>query len=136
MLKSKSLYLTAPPLGIGHRNFNDDFFFDAERPARHCKICGASYQPELARSPDFFHQEGVRLVVDQMLKRWAVAHKDKHSPRELLQLANSGRFMTPEAAIKLIPLGIYPIQDLTFDTEVIQAGMESPRAPFNDIPSK
>jgi len=41
--------------------------------------------------------------------------------------------MTPTAALKLIPLGIYPIGDLVTDEEVAQAGLEAARAPSDDV---
>lgn len=42
--------------------------------------------------------------------------------------------MTPEAAYKLIPLGIIPVSDMIFDSATEQAAHEAPRldAPTQD----
>ena len=126
-------FLHVPPIGIGE---DDGFTYHPLRPARHCGICGASFQPWLARTPEYEYDEDVRLAVDIQIKEWAVAHNKLHSEKERRAHTNSGRLMEPEAAIKLIPLGIYPIDDLYSDEEIAQAGLEAPRAPTDDVPYK
>lgn len=128
-----SLFLHVPPIGIGK---DDGLTYDPLRPARHCGICGDSFQPELARAKDYDTNAEVRLAVDIEIKQWTLNHNKKHSEREHIAHIKSGRLMTPEAAVRLIPLGIYPIDDLYFDEEIKQAGLEAPRAPQNDIPNK
>lgn len=117
-------------IGIGPE---DSFHFDISRPAQHCKLCGDSFQPWLARTPEFLTDPEVQLAVDIELNEWRVQHNKKHSASEHTALAESGRMMTPEAAIKLVPLGILPLGDLAFDEEVMQAGMEAKRAPNDDV---
>lgn len=134
MSSNKQLYMLVPPIGISER---DGFTYDATRPARHCGICGASFQPALARSAQYATSKGVQYEVEKLLIEWANWHTNyKHSERELVEYAMSGRLLTPEAAIKLIPLGIYPLADLTLDEEVIQAGMEAARRPSDDVKDK
>jgi hypothetical protein len=124
------LFLHVPPIGIGP---DDNFHYNGLRPARHCGICGESFQPELARCPEYNTDPEVRLAVELLLREWAIKHNKKHTTKEQQHYAERGNLMTPEAAIKLIPLGIYPIQDLLEDDEVIQAGLEAPRAPSDDV---
>jgi hypothetical protein len=128
------LFINVPPMGISDTLYGDGFTYDATRPARHCGICGESYQPELARDSQYPIDKGVRLKVDFLLRHWAQEHNKKHSTASQLAFIKSGKLMTPEAALKLIPLGIYPLADLTFDEEVIQAGREAQRAPSDDVP--
>lgn len=130
------LFLHVPPIGL---NQDDNFTYDPLRPARHCGICGDSFQPEMARSPRFNDprvSEEVRLAVDIEIKQWTIAHNKKHTDQEHIDHIKRGRLMTPDAAIRLIPLGIYPIDDLYYDEEIKQAGLEAPRAPINDIPDR
>jgi len=126
-------FLHVPPLGIGK---DDGLTYDPLRPARHCGICGDSFQPELAKSPSYDSDEGVRLAVDILIREWATNHNKKHSPQQHIEHVRTGRLMTPEAAVRLIPLGVYPIDDLYFDPEISQAGFEAPRAPVDDVPNK
>lgn len=128
-----NLFLHVPPIGLDEE---DGMKYDPLRPARHCGICGDSFQPDNARSPFYDFDEGVRLAVDIEIKQWAVNHNKKHSEKEHIEHLKSGRLMTPIAALRLIPLGIYPINDLYFDEEIAQAGLEAPRAPQDDIPNK
>jgi hypothetical protein len=127
------VYLHIPPIGIGPE---DNFFYDGSRPAAHCRICGESFQPDLARSPHFEQDSEIQLAVILLLQEWRAKHNNTHKPQEHLHLHESGNLMTPQAAIKLIPLGIYPLQDIVADEEIAQAGREAPRAPQDDIRSK
>lgn len=132
-----SVYIHVPPIGIGRANgqtYDDGFNYRGDRPARHCGICGESFQPELARHPEYTTSPEVRHRVELELVQWARLHNGKHSRREHLLYKDRGNLMTPEAAIKLIPLGIYPLQDMVMDAEVAQAGLEAPRVPKDDVP--
>lgn len=126
-------FIHVPPIGIGP---NDNFFYDGTRPARHCGICGESYQPALARSPNYLTNKGVQHEVEKLLVGWANYHNyTKHTERAIRQYRERGNLMTPEAALKLIPLGIYPLTDLVMDDEIRQAGLEAKRAPSDDVPT-
>lgn len=126
-----SIYLHVPPIGIDE---SDGFTYRGDRPASHCKICGDSFQPWLARTPEYDYDGEIRLAVEIELKEWRDKHNRTHSEAEHLALIESGNMMTPEAALKLIPLGIYPIQDLAMNDEVAQAGRESKAMPNDDVP--
>jgi len=127
------LFLHVPPLGLSD---DEGITYDPSRPARHCGICGDSFQPVLARSPLYNSDSEVRLAVDLEIREWAIKHNKKHSNKEHVEHIKKGRLMSPEAAIRLIPLGIYPINDLYYDEEIKQAGLEAPRAPQDDVPDK
>jgi hypothetical protein len=127
------LFLYVPPLGLTD---DDRFLYNPNRPARHCGICGDSFQPELARCAEYDTDGEVRLAVDILIREWAVKHSSKHSEREHINHIKNGRLMSPDAAVRLIPLGIYPIDDLYYDDEIKQAGLNSPRAPVDDIPDR
>jgi hypothetical protein len=133
-MRSK-LFINVPPMGISDSLYGDGFTYDGSRPARHCGICGESYQPDEARLPNYYADREVQLKVDFLLRHWAHNHNKMHSERERLAFIKSGKLMTPEAALKLIPLGIYPLADLTLDDEIIAAGFEAPRCPSDDVPN-
>ena len=132
-MRSK-LFINVPPVGISNLLYGDGFTYDGTRPARHCGICGESYQPEIARDPNYDTDRGLQLKVDYLLRHWAQNHNKKHSEWERAVFIQTGQLMTPEAALKLIPLGIYPLADLTFDDEMYHAGREAPRCPSDDVP--
>jgi hypothetical protein len=127
------LYIHAPIIGI---SANDGFEFRWDRPARHCRICGESFQPTLARSHDYDSSAEIQWAVEIMLQEWATGHNKQHTERQHRQFKKSRRFLTPEATIRLAPMGIIPVQDMVFDEEVAQAGLEAPRAPFNDAQTR
>ena len=104
-----------------------------ERPARHCRICGTTFQPALARTNEYPVDTEVQWAVEILLQEWALNHNKKHPQKQGEQLRSTGRFLTPEAAERLIPLGIIPLQDLAMDDESSHAGRLAPRAPINDV---
>lgn len=124
-----SLYYEVTPLGL---TTLEGLEYDPHRPARHCRICGRSYQPRLARSAEWETSDEVKWAVEVLLQEWGVNHAKTHPQREHLRLRQSGRFLTPEATVKLAPLGIYPVQDMIFSDEVAHAGLLAPRAPTDD----
>ena len=130
---SKLHLTTNGPIGL---TTADGFEYRGDRPAKHCGICGDSFQPWLARTPEFATDTEVQWAVQILIDEWTVKHNNSHTPQEHLQLNESGNLMTPEAAIKLIPLGIYPIGDMVYDSEVAQAALEAPRAPTDDVRDK
>lgn len=112
----------------------DGFEYDPERPAQHCRLCGTSFQPALARTDDWLWNDEVKWAVEILLREWSNNHaRTRHTQREHENHRRSGRFLTPEAAAKLIPLGIYPVQDIVLDDEVRHAGLLAPRAPKDDV---
>jgi hypothetical protein len=106
--------------------------YNPGRPARHCKICGRSFQPALARSDKWLTSAEAQLTVEILLKNWATYHNRTHSSREHESFQKSGRFLSPEATEKLVPLGIIPVSDIVTDDEVRHAGLLAPRAPKDD----
>jgi len=124
-----SLILEVTPPGL---TALEGLEYDPHRPARHCRICGRSYQPKLARVPEYEWDMEVKWAVEILLKEWALAHYKTHPERVHQQLLASGRFMTPEATVKLASLGIYPVQDMVFSDEAAHAGRLAPRAPTDD----
>lgn len=125
-----SLYFEVTPLGL---KTLEGLEYDPERPAKHCRICGRSFQPPLARTEEFLTSPEVQWAVEILLREWAVVEDKRHTDKERESLRKSGRFMTPEAALKLIPLGIYPLQDMVTSDESAHAGREAPRAPKDDV---
>jgi hypothetical protein len=125
-----SLYCEVTPIGLTSL---EGLKYNPDRPAQHCRVCGRSFQPELARSDAFETSAEVRSAVGGLLKQWAAAHYKTHPERVHQSLRNSGHFLTPEAALKLVPLGIYPVQDMVFSDESAHAGLVAPRAPTDDV---
>lgn len=125
-----SLYFEATPIGLTSL---EGFGYDPKRPARHCRLCGASFQPALARAAEYEANEEIKLAVEILLQEWTVNHNKRHTPKEHRNFRMSGRFLTPEAAEKLIPLGIYPVQDIVMDDEVRHAAAIAPRKPTDDV---
>ena len=75
-----------------------------------------------------------RVVLDNTMVRenWSFKHSRTHPDHQHVNLALSGNFLTPEAALKLVPFGITPLSDIVLDDEVESAGKEAPRAPHQD----
>jgi len=125
-----SLYFEVTPIGLSSL---EGLEYNPERPARHCRICGDSFQPPLARAVEWLTDPEVKWAVEILLKDWADTHNKRHSDAESRKLRASGCFLTPEAAIRLVPLGIYPIQDMVVSEEVAHAAATAPRAPQEDV---
>ena len=102
-----------------------DYTFRADAPHTYCRVCGAVFQTQ--RDRDSVSQVALRIEATANRKRWSHEHSATHSLQVHQELIASGRFMTPEAAIKLIPLGIIPVSDMIFDPSVEQAAHEAPR---------
>ena len=65
-------------------------------------------------------------------QEWANKHAKTHSEREHLDLRASGLLVTPEAAEKLVPYGIIPVQDIVMNEESAHAALQAARAPSDD----
>ena len=107
--------------------------FMPNRDYTYCRICGTVYQPELNRVPIEEYTAEVILAAELQRREWSQNHAKKHSETEHRQLAQSGRHCTPEALVRLVPLGIIPLSDLGLDAESAAAGLEAPRLPNNDV---
>jgi hypothetical protein len=129
-MTSRSVYLHVPLIG---RKDLPGLEYMPDRPARHCRICGTSYQPSLARCDEYESDQEVQWAVEILLQEWAVNHNKRHSQKEHSQLRQTGKFLTPEATVKLAPLGIYPVQDMVTNDEVAHAARIAPRAPIDDV---
>ena len=99
--------------------------FNPNFPHTYCRICGAVYQTPLERTPDPLPAEQIQSVVNR--RKWSFTHSATHSLTTHTALIVSGRYMTPEATLKLVPLGIIPLTDMIFSNEVEQAAGEAPR---------
>lgn len=125
-----SLYFEANPPGLTSLT---GLQYDPERPARHCRICGRSYQPPQARTDAWLTDPAVKWEVEKALREWAIQHNKTHSERVHRSFRSTHQFLTAEAALKLAPLGIYPVQDMIFSDEVEHAARIAPRAPKDDV---
>jgi hypothetical protein len=103
----------------------EGYLFDSTAPHTYCRICGTVYQTQQDR--DSVLDYTIRVAATLRRKRWAFQHASTHSMAEHNDLIVSGRYMTPEAANKLVPLGVIPISDMIFDTATEQAAAEAPR---------
>lgn len=72
-------------------------------------------------------------------KEWADRHARSHTSHQHKQLRLSGRAVTPEAAIRLVPFGISPLSDMVsnetnpYGDEYSDAALAAPRQPQNDV---
>lgn len=116
--------------------------FDPDASFTGCLICGEVYQSHLDRKcrklrdeplnplNEFF--EEYMYFTKELRRGWDVDHAKLHTQREHEALRASGMFCTPEAALKLTPLGVFSI-DHHNETELAAAMTEAPRAPQNDV---
>lgn len=109
--------------------FNPGYFYSG------CCICGDVYQEEADRNPpDSSDIEFPVWLTDQRNRHmtWRDRENKRHPEREHRMLVLSGNFCTPEAALKLAPLGIFSLTDLVMSNEVSSALGEAPRAPVDN----
>lgn len=138
--------LTGAAIGLDEKTL-PGLVFDITGEYVCCLICGDVYQSELDRAiikvrsnyplvskydQEILDIELPRKLAEAKSKRdlWAYNHRRKHSEKAHLDLRRSGRFCTPEAALKLSPLGIIPLEP---SNEMAHAMFEAPRAPQNDV---
>lgn len=101
--------------------------FRSDREYTFCRICGALYQPPQERLPaEKYTQEAIRKSA-KLQRGWALEHNKTHPLWEHRQLELSGRFLTPEATLALVPYGVIPLTDLVMSDENEAAGLEAPR---------
>ncbi len=107
--------------------------FRADKPHTACKICGAVFQSNSDRALPVGVLEGHAVWAAESIRRkWSHNHAKYHSQHEHESLKKSGRFCTPEAAVKLVPYGIIPFGDAVLDPEIEDALRISKPVPFND----
>lgn len=75
----------------------------------------------------------VQWAVDILLQEWAINHNKIHPEHQHRSFRRSGRFLTPEATEKLVPLGIIPVSDMLVNDEAEHAARLAPRAPKDDV---
>lgn len=97
-----------------------------------CRICGAMFQSSLVHSEPYTDVLQARVVTET--RQWQDRHNRSHTEREHLTFRASGRTFSPEAAHKLVPFGLVPL-DCPTDDEVAHAMATAPRAPFDDAES-
>ncbi len=112
--------------------------FMIDRPHTACLICGEVFQSTYDRHPlekitAFLPTlEAVAAFANSLRKEWSQTHAKTHTEREHTALRESGRFYTPDAAIKLAAFGIISISDLGADDEVSDALRQSSPIPKDD----
>jgi len=122
------MYLHVSVIGL-----EDQLEFISDRPARHCRICGVSFQPALARTEEYLTDVEVQWATEIELQEWSNKHNKTHTAQQHQNFRSTGTFLTPEATERLVPLGIIPIQDIVFSEEHAHAGRQAKRAPDNDV---
>lgn len=105
----------------------DGMEFDPKRDHSYCRICGTVYQTQPA--PNTAQEV---LDAELLRRRWSQKHARLHTTRQHRQLAQSGMHCTPEALVKLAPLGIIPVSDIVLSDESEHAGLTAPRMPTTD----
>lgn len=132
-------YVTGAALGLNAKTL-PGLVFDIDACYTGCLICGEVYQSRLDRKvrrikdgemPNLLNKyESYVYLAKELRQRWTVEHAKTHTDQEHAQLKASGAFCTPEAALKLTPLGIFPLDDAS---DATIAMLEAPRAPLDDV---
>lgn len=121
--------------------------FDVTGEYTVCLICGEVFQSDLDREvvkvkENYPHVSADdQAILDEVLpdkqaqatvkrRLWAYNHRRKHPEKEHAALKASGQLCTPEALLKLSPLGIIPLSP---NDEMKHAMLEAPRAPKDDV---
>lgn len=139
-------YVTGMTMGLNAKTL-PGLVFDVDASFTGCLICGEVYQSRLDRkckriNDDLTHPQHHLLdsfmdMALNMRKQWDRSHSKTHTQQQHADLRQSGLFCTPEAALKLTPLGVIGLEHAntssTQATEVADAMYEAPRAPLNDV---
>lgn len=102
----------------GLSNFN----FDLSKGYTYCGVCGALYQSPLQEP---------KATEDR--RKWSFRHARTHKLVEHAELAKSGRHVTREAALKLMPYGIISLEDMVLDDELSKALQKASSTPTRDV---
>ena len=105
--------------------------FDIRKPYTFCRICGLVYQTPADRSPFISIHHNARHTERRRI--WSHQHARTHAVHEHRMLELSGRFVTPEAAEKLVTYGICPVSDMAFTDEHEHAAKQANRRPVDDV---
>lgn len=135
-------YVVGAAVGLNSKTL-PGLTFNIEASYTGCLICGAVYQSKIDRkvwqiTQDEYHPfshllAAYSVTADRLRKTWSQNHSKLHPQWQHEQLKRSGQFCTPEAALKLTPLGVFAL-DAT-DDELPAAMLEAPRAPQDDVES-
>jgi hypothetical protein len=107
-----------------------DLLFDTSCPYAGCRLCGAVFQSDDDRAVgDVAHNYSAMM----QRKNWSQNHAKKHTDKEHLLLAYSGRWCTPEAAYRFASYGIIALSDMVMSDEHEGALRESKAIPINDV---
>jgi hypothetical protein len=105
--------------------------FDILSPYSGCYICGEVFQSKLdllynayTSNPDT--TKAIQRKADSLRALWRGLHAEGHTQEEHDKLRKSGDLMTPEAALRLVPLGIVPLQ---MSADMADVLAEAPRVP-------
>ena len=105
-----------------------------------CRICGAVYQSWLNTTPsdeEYAADPLIAVAAEIENKEWRKKHNRLHSEKEHRLFRQSGLMFTPEAAHRLAPFGLVPLNDTTpinpYQDETTDALASSPRAPTDDV---
>jgi hypothetical protein len=114
--------------------------FDAFAEYTGCFLCGAVFQSPQDRAyyvllcdPSIPNEKLMQLkaIADRRRDEWRTKHSEnEHTQAEHEELARSRDLMTPEAAMKLAPLGMFPLEG---SKEMFDAMAEAPRVPDGRI---
>jgi hypothetical protein len=130
-LKSRYAYLEVSSCGAVLRK--EGLEFDIRYPYSFCRICGIVFQSSRERSSDNrLHVLGANT---ELRRQWSVRHARTHTDTEHRQLAASGRFVTPEAAERLVTYGIAPVSDMALNGEHEHAAIQASNRPKDDAES-
>lgn len=133
---SKQLVMHGMALGLDSLT---NLLFDNNKPYSGCCICGAVFQSAYDRAPAHFVTPrqfptfaAVQDYAYELRREWSLQHAKTHSENQHRALKLSGRWATPEAALKLAAYGTIPLVDLAIDDEVSHALRESKPIPIDD----
>lgn len=147
-------YVTGAAVGLNDKTL-PGLVFNIRASYTGCMICGELFQSSLDRKLLRFteqrnmkspHRNGNRpkhtpyqkdlidrtaLAANTLRKEWASTHAKTHTEAQHHALRISGQFCTPQAAERLAPYGIFPLNST--NEELDDAMFEAPRAPLNDV---
>jgi hypothetical protein len=123
----RPIYMTGMAVGLTYAAPDMEFRADCDYTL--CRLCGALYQPEVARRVQTLE---ISELSRRMRQEWSIRHARTHTDTEHRQLHLSGRAFTPEALVRLAPYGVIAISDMALDDESAAAGLEAPRMPNDD----
>jgi hypothetical protein len=132
-MQPQELVMIGAAVGLEEAGISKDMF-DPAAPLAACRLCGAIYQTRLHRNLHQFRQqhrtdppELLQKVLDNNNKWRQIHTNDSHTEAEVRAFAETGWFLTPQAAKVLSPFGIFGIGNM--HEEIVDAMYEADRAP-------